>query len=203
MSRLGKMSLWIVIVGSILLTLFIVARIGIWDNSNVPFCHKQMSSALRMLRKDDADMFPNVEGVSLRSMGELAEALSITTNAVFRDYNYLPGLRADDPKDLVLFYFNRPTRWRLHVQRTPTIWKAKTWIVVPVDAFETGDGRGSRTLGYGPEQITAFGEQSQSLTTEQFTNRLVATLDFLRTNNRPHWQTVVKEHTAFLQSLSR
>jgi hypothetical protein len=71
-----------------------------------------------------------------------------------------------------------------------------------VDAFMAGDGRGLREIGRDREQITGFGEQSQSLTTDQFTNRLIATLNFVRTNNRPHWQAVVKEHTAFLESVS-
>jgi len=83
-------------------------------------------------------------------------------------------------------------------------WTPKTWIVVPVDAFAGGSfEKAQKRIGFGPNQIRAYGEESQSLTTEQFTNRLIATLDYLRTNNRPHWQTVSKEHTVFLESLPR
>ena len=37
--------------------------------------------------------------------------------------------------------------------------------------------------------------------TAQFKDRLERTLEFLEANNRPHWETVVREHTAFLSSL--
>ena len=66
--------------------------------------------------------------------------------------------------------------------------KEKKWLVVPVDF---GLGR--------PVQ----GELSERITTDDFKRRLGATIDFVRTNQRPNWQTVVAEHTKFLQSLEQ
>ena len=143
-------------------------------------------------------LFPMLMATAFAQWERWAEQL-LVTNQVFRDYNYVPGLQGDDPKDLVLLYFNKLTRWRSHVQDAPTVWTPKSWVVVPADPFAIAYGE----IGTGPHQVIGYGEQSESLTTEQFTNRLIGTLNFLRTNNRPHWQTVVKEHTAFLQSLPR
>jgi hypothetical protein len=204
MRRPTKIALWIASPFVLLLIGFLLIRFVIFDWEAKPFCHKQITLGLMMLTNDQASaLFPNIEGSSLRSMETMADVL-IVTNLIFPDYNYIPGLRGDDPNDLVLFYFNRPTRWRLHV-KPETRWTAKTWIVLPINPYVArfGDeGRGKR-IGSGPRQIRGYGEESESLTTEQFTNRLIATLDFLRTNNRPHWQEVVKEHTAFLQSVPR
>ena len=202
MRRRAKITLWIAVPLLLLLSVlffpYLINRYG-WfhDFENKPFCHKQMTHVLSNWTNEQAFVsFPNIDGDSLLSMGVLAEKL-VQTNQVFLKYNYVPGLQGDDPRELVLFYFNKPTRWISHVHSQPK-WIAKTWIVVPVDYFGAGYYEGRR-IGSAPNQIVARGEQSESLTTEQFTNRLIMTLDYLRTNNRPHWQSVIKEHTAFLE----
>jgi hypothetical protein len=48
-----------------------------------------------------------------------------------------------------------------------------------------------------------IGEASERVSFEDFRARLTGTLDFLRTNQRPSWQTVVAEHGKFLHSLDR
>jgi len=134
-------------------------------------------------------------------MGVMAEQF-VVTNQIFRDYNYVPGLRESDPPHLALFYFNKPTRWRFHV-RPEVRWKPKTWIVVPIDSYAGSMAKDSGAKSTLAPKNKCYWRESYSLTTEQFTNRLIATLNFLRTNNRPNWQAVVKEHTAFHQSLPR
>ena len=108
-----------------------------------------------------------------------------------KDYNYVPGLRENDPADLVLMYFNRPTRWNWH-GHPPTIFKEKAWIIIPVD-FDMGVNFRPHT-GQG-------GECSERVSLDEFRSRLRRTLDFVRTNERPNWQTVVAEHSKFLESI--
>jgi hypothetical protein len=106
------------------------------------------------------------------------------------NYRYVPGLREDDPGDLVLLYLDRLTRWTWHGP-PPTILKAKAWIVVPVDF----------TMGFRPP--SGGGELSERVSLDEFRSRLRRTLDFVRTNERPHWQTIVAEHTKFLKSIEQ
>jgi hypothetical protein len=103
-------------------------------------------------------------------------------------YNYVPGLKEDDPKNLVLLYSKWPTRFIWHGD-LPTLFREKRWIVVPPD-FCTGDF---------PRKHR--GEQSDSVITAELKARLQRTLDFLKSNQRTNWQQVVKEHTAFLDRL--
>jgi hypothetical protein len=139
------------------------------------------------MANNNTNPFPNVGGSSADSLASIREEMngymSWATN-----YHYVPGLRQDDPGDLVLMYFDRPTHWVWH--GTPhTRLEKKKWIVVPVDFT-----MGSRTPS-GP------GELSEQIPTAEFKQRLRATIDFVRTNQRPNWQAVVAEHTRFLQSI--
>src|SRR5690348_14144694 len=98
-----KTTLWIASPFMLLLVGYLLLRFVIYDWDNKPYCHKQMNLALAIWTNNVASTaFPNVDGNSLRSMGAMAEQLFIT-NQIFRDYNYVPGLRGDDPRDLVLF----------------------------------------------------------------------------------------------------
>lgn len=159
-----------------------------------PFCHKQIMLALKqwtmtagegtnIYRPNNA--FPNISGKSMDSLAEIHKEMGNMKWA--SGYRYVPGLREHDPGDLILMYVDRPTRWTWHGS-TPTIFKDKAWIVVPVDFAD-----GGRTPS-GP------GESSERISVEEFRNRLKRTLDFVRTNERPHWQSVVAEHTKFLES---
>lgn len=104
-------------------------------------------------------------------------------------YRYVPGLHQDDPGHLVLLYFDMPTRWTWHGQ-PPTIFTERAWIVVPVDFAQ--DYSRPRLGG---------GEMSERLTTQQFKQRLGETIEFIRTNARPHWPKIVPEHTKFPESI--
>jgi hypothetical protein len=70
-------------------------------------------------------------------------------------------------------------------------------MVVPLD-FGNDYGNGESV-----ERATLRGECSERLTLDEFRMRLRKTLDFLRENERPNWQTVVAEHQKFLESLER
>jgi hypothetical protein len=45
------------------------------------------------------------------------------------------------------------------------------------------------------------GELSERVSLDEFRSRLKRTIDFIRTNERPNWQTIVAEQTKFLDSI--
>ncbi|MFO1487685.1 MAG: hypothetical protein U1F65_04325 [Verrucomicrobiota bacterium] len=131
--------------------------------------------------------FPNVGGMERDSLATLREGMGGHMDWA-NHYRYVPGLREDDPGDLILMYLDVPTRWTWHGP-PPTIFGKKAWIVVPID-FKTG-----MRPDAGP------GELSERISAEEFTARLKRTLDFIRTNRRPNWETVLAEHSKFLESM--
>ena len=131
--------------------------------------------------------FPNIGGVGSNSLAVISPYLKDMDWA--KVYRYVPGLRQNDPDGLVMMYMDRPTRWIWHGQ-TPTIFRAKAWLVVPVDFRE---GIGSNSI--------APGELSSCVSTVEFKRRLKATLDFIHTNQRPNWQAIVAEHSKFLEGI--
>lgn len=165
-----------------------------WDGR--PFCHKQVYAGMSMWVKyggeregSETNGFPNIGGESVGSLAAINEYMGRQTNWG-RTYKYIPGLRESDPGDLILMYLDQPTRWTWH-GRPPTIFKDKAWIVVPVDF----------TMSW-PQRKTS-GELSERISLDEFKTRLKRTLDFVRTNERPHWRAVVAEHTKFLDSIGR
>lgn len=159
----------------------------ILDWQGRPFCHKQVYMSFRIWMDDrNTNAFPNVAGAGKNSLGEIREEMVIMDWA--DKYKYVPGLREGDPGDLVLMYLDRPTRWTWHGP-PPTVFEKKAWIIVPVD-FKAGE-----------RQQAGPGEMSERVSLDEFRNRLRRTLDFIRTNERPHWQAVVSEHTKFLDSI--
>jgi hypothetical protein len=136
---------------------------------------------------NDPKPFPNTKGVGRDSLTNICEEMG-GYNDWIRDYGYVPGLKEDDPGDLVIMYFNRPTRWTWHGE-PPTIFKKKAWILIPVDFAE------------GMRPKSGPGELSERVSLDEFRSRLKRTIDFIRTNERPNWQTIVAEQTKFLDSI--
>jgi len=181
------------------LALIFAIAAGVWlisDRSGQPFCHKQIGSEFNSWAESNGGSpekrigtFPNVGGRSEDSLAKILDGFGphVTWGT---DYRYVPGLKQDDPGQLVLMYFNRPTRWISHVEINTTIFREKNWIIVPVDFKWYGD----RTEA-GP------GEWSEWVVEEEFKQRLQETLDYLKSNQRPNWETIVAEHAAFLESL--
>lgn len=156
------------------------------DWNSRPVCHKLAYISFRMWMGDrGTNVFPNILGRSLDSLREVREEMS--SSILEEKYHYVPGLQEGDPGDLVLMYLKQPTRWIWHGQPR-TILARKGWIVVPADFTD-------RHRQSGP------GEVSEWVSTSEFKRRLQAALDFVRTNERPHWQTVVMEHSEFLKTV--
>jgi hypothetical protein len=169
----------------------------LYDHQNEPLCHKGiMLVLLNWLDQKQTDVLPKVEGHSVDSLAQL--------HAYWGDdpweekYRYIPGLRKGDPGDLVLMYMPVPTRYIWH-DNPQTIFAESKWMILPLDFCGP---IGSRIGSLAPRNIPAPGEESERVSLDDFKARLKKTLDFLRTNDRPNWQTVVAEHTRFLDSLA-
>ena len=193
--RLPRGIRWVIAV-AVLIGLPIGYYNFILDWSNGLHCHKQFMLAFlgwmdRNGKHPDQgnNEFPNVGGVSQTSVNavsrDMADQMEWTA-----DYGYIPGLRQNDPGHLVLMYFNRPTRWTVHIS-TPTIFEDKEWILIPVDFCFFGPQR----------ERSGSGECSERVSAAEFKSRLAETIEFIRDQKRPNWQTIVAEQTKFLQSV--
>jgi hypothetical protein len=169
---------------------FVVVVPTVWyffilDWRDQPFCHKQLLLGFEnWLDKNKTNVFPNVDGKSAESLEAARDELGGDDNWE-TTYKYVPGLKKGDPGDLVLAYLAKPTRWTWHGQIPPTVFTAKEWLFVPVD------------FGIASSRPVAWGECSERVPSEDFQKRMKRTLDFLRTNERPNWEAVVKEHANF------
>lgn len=162
---------------------------GVLDWNGRPFCHKQIESAFRLWMDDHStNAFPNVGGSSQQSLAAICEEMGGGMKWA-ENYRYVAGLRQDDPGELVLMYVDQPTRWIWHGQPRSRFAK-QGWIIVPRDFKDY------------PRVLTAApGELSEWIEPQEFRRRLQGTLDFLRTNARPNWETVVADHQRFLDQV--
>ncbi len=194
--RLKRRIFLVVGIFSILIAVAFASYHFILDWNDVPTSHAQIYMAFGSVMHEpgvdvanDPKPFPNVNGLSQDSLATLRQAMDGNMDWA-KNYNYIPGLREDDPGNLVLMYFNRPTRWSWYAS-PPTIFKKKEWIIIPVDFGIGMRPRSQQDRDY-----------SERVSFDEFRRRLQQTLDFICTNNRPNWKTVVAEQTRFLNSVS-
>jgi len=127
-------------------------------------------------------LYPNANGMGSNSLAMVQPLF----HSDLQQYAYIPGLSNDDPKGLVLMYLRARTRYACHGDTEHTIFSPRRWMVLP------------------PEIIPGTGtypEGGELLDTPEFKKRLQTTLAFLRENQRPYWQAVADEQSAFLNSL--
>jgi hypothetical protein len=105
-------------------------------------------------------------------------------------YGYVPGLADNDPPDLVLMYLKQKTRRTWNGDHSATVFREKKWMVIGPDFLSHGGSGDDLPEGGWLED------------NEGFKRRLQKTLDFLKKNDRPYWQAVVKEHSAFLKTIA-
>ena len=134
-----------------------------------------------------AEVYPNEKGISAQSLALVAQYVK-GGDQLYKSYGYVPGLKTDDPHDLVIMYMKKKTIFHWHGD-TITRWRSLRlspgWIVHSPSDIMGGEGP----------------EGSTMLITSEFRSRLQRTLDFLRTNDRPYWTNAVAEHSAFLTAL--
>jgi hypothetical protein len=154
-----------------------------------PTCGALIDSSFQLWMLDNhSNVYPNSNGDGNASIRLIAPYLGRGTNLSdgLERYGYVPGLRDDDPKNLVLMYLKVKTRCTWHGDTTPNIFSPKRWKI---------DAPGIARTGPDPEG-------GELVDTPEFKKRMQKTLDFLKENQRPSWQTVVAEQTAFLNSIN-
>ena len=136
---------------------------------------------------DMDNYFPNVMGSGRLSLHQVATNFGYNSERLQRDYTYVPGLRGNDPTDLVMLYMTRKTRYLWHGYSRPFV--EPKWLVFSPD------------FGYWPTNAVCCAERGQRMGTPEFKRRLRHTLDFLRDEDRPYWTNVVLEQEAFLKTI--
>ena len=153
-------------------------------------CHRGLDGAFQqwMLETTNDVWYPNVNGNSGESLALLIPYMHEGPTAL-RDYRYVPGLRSDDPENLIFVYVREASRRTWHGD---THWfrKDKRWVIL-----------NPRMLP--PDGVDARGwsECGEAIPTEQFKARLQATLDHLKSKGRPGWQAASEEHMRFLSTI--
>src|SRR4051794_29242658 len=106
--RMKRVALWVLVTFAVLVGLALVYYRFILDWQGRPVCHKQiMMGFLLVLHPSGGDItndkkpFPNVEGSSQASLATIGDSMA-GNMAWTNDYTYVPGLREDDPPDLIL-----------------------------------------------------------------------------------------------------
>jgi len=154
-------------------------------------CHRLLDGALHqwMLETTNGVKFTDVDGSSSRSLALVLPHLGLNDTNALRDYMYVPGLRSDDPDNLILFYLREPSRRTWHGD-THCFSGPKRWIVLNprMSSPDSDSGR-------------AGGEADEAISLAEFKDRLHATLDYLKRNERPGWQAAEQEHTRFINSI--
>jgi hypothetical protein len=195
--------LLLMVVVLILLALFsplglLISAVIFGLQPNAPLCHKQLIvPILQHIEADPNGFLPNADGLSEESFAVISEyhGKGVAKKWLLEwspKYKYVAGLQKGDPGDLVVCYLAKPTRWVMHIL-SPKAWDPMGWIICPLDEMTLSGGRERKRI--------RPGENSETLTNEQFRERLQKTLDYLKANQRPHWEVVVKEHQAVLDSL--
>jgi hypothetical protein len=134
-----------------------------------------------MKESNSPGVYPNFEGSGLKSLAALDGFWALDTVQWLNDYIYLPGLRTDDPANLVMFYVKTSSKQRWHGDH-PTIFGEKRWVVIS-------------------PQFSEEIELNEWLSTAELRKRITNTLEFLKTNDRPYWQNIVTEQTKLLENV--
>jgi hypothetical protein len=188
MKKILKVTCGLIVVAGLVVVAFLLR----FPPDPLWFCQKAMGSGVEQyLQTAGTNAYPNLDGDSLRSFRLMAEymAPAYAVERILADYAYVPGLTVDDPKDLVVFYLKKRTRKTWNGDHSASVFGKRRWMVIGPDFWWNGPNR---------EWLP---EGGQVLSTAEFRNRLSTTLAFLRQNQRPNWETVVKEQAAFLESL--
>lgn len=155
-------------------------------------CHRGIAAGLNqwILETTNGDWYPNIDGSSVKSLGVLLTDYIKGTNEL-RDYCYVPGLKSDDPQELILIYMKEPSKRTWHGDNRWLL-REKRWVILNPRFSSPNDT-------YGVE----WSECGEAIPPAEFPRRLKLTLKYLETNSRPNWQNVVKEHQEFLNSINK
>lgn len=173
-----------VIIGGIAVLALVVAALLALRSGPRPVCHRAVDGAFQqwMLETSHTNGFyPNADGIGSNSLAMIEPFFGHD----IQQYAYIPGLRSDDPKDLVLMYLKRPTRYSWHGDTEHTIFSPRRWMVVSPDIVMGGP----------------YPEGGDLVDGSELKRRVLRTVAYLKDHDREHWQTVAKEQEEFLKSV--
>jgi hypothetical protein len=146
--------------------------------------HEVLDSAFEQWKlANNTNGYPNVEGDSKRSFALAGGYLKDGGREYKETYGYVPGLKEDDPPDLILMYLKEKTRRTYYADLSGSILRKPKWMVITHTFAGT------------------LPENGELVDTPHFRARLQKTLDFLKENKRPYWENIVKEHAGFLNAI--
>jgi len=148
-----------------------------------PLCHRAIDGAFQRwtLATGETNAYPNVEGKGAASLAMVQPYFGES----IQQYAYVPGLRGDDPEDLVFMYMKEKTSRTWHADASHSIFTPMRWMVLSRQIIDHG----------------TCPEGGELLDTPEFRKRITATIAFLKDNQRPYWQVVANEQLAFLRSV--
>jgi hypothetical protein len=148
-----------------------------------PICHVLIDGALQqwMLETGHTNDYPNAAGVGSNSLAMIQPFIG----QEIQQYEYVPGLRWDDSKELVLMYMRSQTHYTWHGDAAHAVFSPRRWMVLSPNFPNNG----------------TCPEGGELLDTPEFKRRLETTISFLRNHQRPYWQTSFKEQSDFLKSI--
>ena len=179
------------VVGAAALCLLVVAFRIRFPRDPLYLCQKILNSGLQQWKHEaGTNVWPNVDGDSAKSFAQIEEYLGPPGNHDYSQaYGYVPGLRDDDPNDLIFMYLKRKTRRTWNGDHSATVFSDTKWMVF---------GPGFWTM---TEPSKTLPEGGEIIDTSEFRRRFQKTFKFLRDNNRPHYEAIIAEHTRFLAAL--
>jgi hypothetical protein len=174
-----------IVLGGVAILLFIAA--GVWMRfppGPRPLCHKAIDGAFQQwtaANDSKSAYYPNANGNGGASLAMIKPYFGDE----ILEYTYVPGLRYDDPNDLVLMYMKKKTRHTWHGDTQHTIFAPLRWMVLSPDILD----------GTCPEG-------GMLVDTPEFKRRLLLTVAFLKERQRPYWQAAADGQMEFLKSIT-
>jgi hypothetical protein len=172
-----------VVIAGIAALVLAVGALFVLRSGARPLCHRAVDAAFQYWMVETGHtngVYPNADGAGSNSLAMVEPFFGHN----IQHYAYLPGLRRDDPKDLVLMYLKKPTHYTWHGDSAHTVLSPSRWLVVSPDIMGGTCAEGGDWLD-----------------TPAFRKRIQRTMAFLRENDRPHWHVVAQEQEDFLKSV--
>jgi len=117
-------------------------------------CQKILDGGLEQWKMEaGTNMWPNVDGDSAKSFAEIEKRyLSPPDDHAYSlAYGYVPGLKDDDPPDLIFMYLKRMTRRTWNGDHSPSVFAPKKWMVFGPTFWNSADP--NRTCPEGGELV--------------------------------------------------
>lgn len=173
---------------------FLVVGIAVrFPSDPLHLCQKNLFGGFDMWKEaSKTNVWPNVGGDSAKSFAEFEQHISLPGDHTYATaYGYVPGLRTDDPPDLIFVYLKRMTRRTWHGDHSSSVFAARKWMIIGPNFLASADAPGTCPEG------------GVLVDTAEFKRRLQKTRDFLKEQRRANWEAIVAEQGRVLNTIER